>query len=219
MKAIIHRAYQLAWALLAITVLCMTLGSTPAVAAWLQHRTTASSADPDPPGYPAADAIVVLGGGEVINEGKAQHWDPDATRLGVGRALLRARRAPVILLSGGDGEAAQMAARLILRGVPQTRILVENRSRNTRENAVYSAPILHRIGAQRILLVTSDIHMRRAAACFSKLGFEVLQAPVRELAVPGGDDFWQQRERALVRSGHCVHEIVGLWLYELCGWA
>jgi len=55
---------------------------------------------------------------------------------------------------------------------------VEDQSRNTHENAVLSAQILEREKVNRVVLVTSATHMRRAAAEFRAHGLDVVPAPV-----------------------------------------
>jgi uncharacterized SAM-binding protein YcdF (DUF218 family) len=54
-------------------------------------------------------------------------------------------------------------------------VLIENRSRNTLENA---REVRNLLGAKRIILVTSAFHMKRAAGMFTKQGFIVIPAPV-----------------------------------------
>ena len=47
-------------------------------------------------------------------------------------------------------------------GVPEEKILVEDKASNTIENFVCSVPIIRAQGAQKVILVTSDYHMNRA---------------------------------------------------------
>lgn len=215
--------YRFAGLLVAVAVLLLAIASTPAVAAWLQRGLTGPfQADLNVADYPHAAAIVVLGGGKAAEDGgnDDDSYDSSQTRLSLGRKLLLAHRAPVILLSGGKGEALEMRSQLLALDMLPSRILLEDRSRDTHENAVDSAPILHQLGARSILLVTSSLHMRRAAACFRKLGFNVTAAPspgFPELDANNG--FWRSREHALIRSAYCMHEIFGLWVYEGLGWA
>ena len=199
----------------------LMVASTPAVAAWLQHVVAyPSQFGSVTPTQPEAAAIVVLGGGKTDDEWMVGSRDLRGTRLGVGRELLLSHRAPLILLSGGKGEALWMKSRLLALGVPPARILVEDHSRNTHENALDSAPILRRLGARRILLVTSDLHMRRAAACFRQQGFEVVPAPSPGLSGLQPDaGFWRSRRHAWAGSVYCLHEIIGLWIYRCLGWA
>jgi uncharacterized SAM-binding protein YcdF (DUF218 family) len=53
--------------------------------------------------------------------------------------------------------------------VPRAAILAEGESRTTRENARNVKPILERLGARRVLLVTSAQHMPRAVKTFAKV--------------------------------------------------
>lgn len=223
MRSVVDRVFVLAWILLLIATIFLLAASSPAVASWLQSELAGPARSRlDPADYPKAAAIVVLGG-EQKSLDDAIDTDPEddpGTRLGLGRRLLFAGRAPVILLSGGKGEADLMRSLLLAQGVPAGRILTEMRSRDTHENALYSAPVLRRLGARRILLVTSSFHMRRAAGCFRKLGFDVVPAPTPAPPEPGrGGGYWRMREHALKRSEECLHEMFGLWIYECLGWA
>ena len=84
-----------------------------------------------------------------------------------------------ILLSGGAGrlmgnvppESGAVRDFLLQCGVPDSAIIVENASRNTQENALYSKQMIDSLGlGKHCLLVTSAWHMRRAEACFEKAG-------------------------------------------------
>ena len=63
-------------------------------------------------------------------------------------------------------------------GVDPARIIVEDQSRNTEENARFTAAIVHPEPKQRWLLVTSAFHMPRAIGVFEKAGFDVVADPV-----------------------------------------
>jgi uncharacterized SAM-binding protein YcdF (DUF218 family) len=92
-----------------------------------------------------------------------------------------------ILITGGDGdllgdeslEADAAAPFLEVMGVRKEDILLENRARNTHENALFSKQLLenHQINTSKILLITSAYHMPRAAACFRKVGLDALPFP------------------------------------------
>lgn len=95
--------------------------------------------------------------------------------------LYHAGKVKKLLLSGGSGsllqnkpKEAERAAELLRKmGLPDSVIIVENKSRNTYENAVYSAKLIRQLpGNPRCLLLTSAFHMRRAAACFEKAGVQ-----------------------------------------------
>jgi len=87
-----------------------------------------------------------------------------------------------ILISGGSGnlldqelkESSLLGRYLESRNIPPEDIWIEIESRNTYENAVQTKKILDRdFGKGKYLLITSAFHMRRAQACFEKLGMEV----------------------------------------------
>ena len=128
----------------------------------------------------SADVIVVLGAGVtaacVPNHNSVQ-------RVLHGVREWRAGRAPVVVFTGdaGDGPctvADAMRSLAVEVGLPASAIYTERASRSTRENAELSAPLLRRLGARRVLVVTDRLHMRRAAGVFAQLGFEVERASV-----------------------------------------
>lgn len=93
--------------------------------------------------------------------------------------LYQTGKVKKLLLSGGSGallqnvpgEAEQMKAFLMRIGVPDSAIIIENTSRNTWENAVFSKAIIdEKHPDARCLLLTSAWHMRRSKACFDKAG-------------------------------------------------
>jgi uncharacterized SAM-binding protein YcdF (DUF218 family) len=143
----------------------------------LMHRAIVG---PPPPLEPAR-AIVVLGAGR---EGQ-ELTDASLRRALHGIILFRQGLAPFLVLLGGpaeDGAEANMRMHLARdMGVPAESLLADSRGRTTREEASVSWKVLAPRGVQKILLVTGTQHMRRAAALFRQVGFEVVPAPVEEL--------------------------------------
>ena len=88
--------------------------------------------------------------------------------------------------------------------------MLEERSRNTSQNAVFTADILARRGIDRILLVTSAIHMPRSKALFEAQGLEVIPAATDHevQAIPGWRN-WLPSTDALDGSSRAIKEIVG----------
>lgn len=219
----LRRHRRVAFASLFLAAFWMWLCSTPAFAVWLQHGLAPSYAHARAADYPAADAIVVLGGGKLPQTDAGWIVDadqPQATRLGFGLQLFRNSRAGILLLSGND-QAREMTRRLVLEGVPPGVLLTEAASTNTHQNALYSAALLKHRQLSRILLVTSNIHMPRASSSFARQGLTVIPAPVFD---PDGmamrmSRSWWPRHAALNLSARCMREYLGLWCYRLRGWA
>lgn len=94
--------------------------------------------------------------------------------------LYRLGKIRRILVAGGSGrlwdigerEADDIKSALIMMGVDEADIIVENNSRNTRESAVEVHKILSDMKqeADGCLLITSAFHMPRSSACFEKVG-------------------------------------------------
>jgi len=174
-----------------------------------------------------ADAIVLLGGalrGDT-HMGTLADLNDHADRLVHAAALYKAGKAPVLLLTGGAAddvrtEAEQMKDILAVMGIPTANMILEPDSRNTYDNAVYSAALLKARGMQRILLVTSAYHMRRAAALFEAQGLEVVPSPTdyQVLVVSETLPPWLPLVGNLARTTTALHEIVGYWVYRWRGW-
>jgi uncharacterized SAM-binding protein YcdF (DUF218 family) len=101
-----------------------------------------------------------------------------------------------ILISGGGGtvfgdgaaEAPIIAAYLRSVGIDPSRILVEDRSRTTSENAVFARELAKPREGERWLLVTSAWHMPRAVGVFEKAEFAVTPYPVDFRTGGGGNN-------------------------------
>lgn len=168
-----------------------------------------------------ADAIVVLGGavqplliGDVrprLHRGSDRVWE--AARL------YHAGCAPLVVVSAGGKleppiaapEAEAIAELLTALGVPRSALRLETKSRNTLGNAGFSRAVLGSTGAQRVLLVTSAWHLRRAVALFEQAGFEVVPvgADYRSISSCRGLQCWLPSAGALEASGLAVKEFLG----------
>jgi uncharacterized SAM-binding protein YcdF (DUF218 family) len=212
------RRYRVAAALGLLGMSWIILCATPAFAEWLRNGLVNPYPAHPPSEYPTADAIVVLGGGDPPDFGHGPGKE-QANRTGFALELYRAARAPIILLSGGAGEAAEMAQALERQGVPASALRMEPDSVTTYQNAAYSAQVLNREHLHRILLVDSIVPMRRAAGCFEQQGLEVISAPIFDSygePVPGVR--WRPQRTALFQSGRYLHEYLGMFFYQLRGW-
>ncbi|MGW5722577.1 YdcF family protein [Amycolatopsis sp. NPDC003865] len=135
----------------------------------------------------ALDFVVVLGSGLLGGKNVPPLL---AGRLERGRRVLAAEdrkgRSPLLVTSGGQGpgeelpESHAMADHLVERGVPRERILLEDRSRTTRENLAFSAALMReRNPRYRCVVVTNNFHVLRAALLARKVEVngQVIGAP------------------------------------------
>lgn len=153
--------------------------------------------------------IVVLCGGCRFS---GQINEATRARVEYGVHLFQQGLAPRLILSGGRWAphrptcAPRMRALALALGVPPERILVEDRSSRTAENAWEVTRLLRADGASAILLVTSPLHMRRAKLCFEKQGVEVSCAPTPRAA------------HEALSAKEVLHEYLGLAYYRAHGW-
>jgi len=185
---------------------------------------------PDPPPSPLNQyaGVVVLGGATE----SAYRWEgtqepqvnAGAERMTTVLPLLRQAPALRVVFTGGEGEyfgsgssEADRARRIFTQlGVDTARILFESASRNTYENAVFSARLAGVDPHQPWILLTSAAHMPRALAVFRKQGWNVTPYSVdfnAGLATP-----WTQYVPGdLSRWDAVIHEYVGIAAYRLTG--
>ena len=148
----------------------------------------------------AADVIVVLGGGTEAADYPRSMVEVNSAgdRIFYAAQLYRENKAKFILLSGGSipwgdedsqSPAKDMESLLILLGVPSESIWLEAQSRNTYENALFTTKMLREKGVNRIILVTSAMHMPRAVGLYRHQGIEVIPAPTDFTVTESG---WQR---------------------------
>jgi uncharacterized SAM-binding protein YcdF (DUF218 family) len=190
--------------------------------------------------YPPADAIVILGGVTAPAEfpRDTAEISSGGDRVLYGAALYKRGLAPVIVLTGGNlpwtdaltDSTDEMRELLVLMGIPETAILTENRSTNTYENAVFTHELIEPLGMDRILLVTSALHMPRSVPLFENQGFTVIPAPTDYNATrsPGSRQFaetWPDlliglfpNAGAMSATAAVMKEYIGISVYWLRGW-
>ncbi|SHN62219.1 YdcF family protein [Fervidobacterium gondwanense] len=113
--------------------------------------------------------IVVLGGGIDIYNSEREIGKHTLRRLYRAYQLYLKNPRRIIVTGGvvtkGIPEASVMRDVLVSFGVPEENIIVEERARNTYENAKYTYEL---VGSVPITLVTSTTHMRRSLLSFGK---------------------------------------------------
>lgn len=158
-----------------------------------------------PSGLPEDDSFAIVVMGFALNDDGTMQEEL-YQRLFV--ALDSARKYPnayVICTGGGTAsrskqtEAEAMAAWLIAHGVAKKRVIVENRSYSTAQNALYTYEILAEDypGIRSIAVVTSDYHIYRSYMNFvtvfdhsaAKLGTEAIEVVAQACCWPGYDGY------------------------------
>lgn len=170
---------------------------------------------------PNGDVIVVMGGG--ISNGKFYpELHESADRTVYAARLWKANKAPVIIPSG-LGVAQTDAKFLRELGVPDDAIIVENKARNTEENAKFVSELLSgRLTEQskryKVLLVTSMWHMKRSLLMFKIYAPELEVIPVSTDSVVKGKveikDFLPD-SGSFFNNTVLLHEFVGYWWYRI----
>ncbi|MER8829400.1 YdcF family protein [Mesorhizobium sp. M0938] len=185
---------------------------------------------PRPPLPERVDGIIVLGGGMegAINFVRAG-YELNASGDRMVEAAVLARRFPAakVVISGGtiamigegEGDAVSAPRLLTAFGVTTDRLILENKSRNTYENAVFSRELVTPKPGETWLLVTSAFHMPRAKALFGKAGFATVPWPV-DYRTSGKEGFGLFRDDpfgSLQTTTTAVREWIGLAAYWLSG--
>lgn len=179
---------------------------------------------------PPPRGIIVLGG--AVDEGLTRARDQvalneAAERMTEGVALARFYPQALLVFSGGSSaliddtaREADVARRLWRElGVTENRMLFEDRSRNTYENAAFTKKLIDPKKGERWLLVTSAFHMPRAMGIFRALGMEVEAFPVDYRTFGDARDFLPPGDgaRAILNFETAAREWTGLLAYRLTG--
>ena len=177
------------------------------------------------------DAGIVLGG-MIAYDSKLirPQFDRAVDRLMQAVSLFRDGKIRKIFLSGGSGslvekdilEAALLKNYLLKTGVPDSAIIIEKYSKNTRENAIFARPILDSLTKNgRYLLITSAFHMPRAMRCFEKAGIKVTAFSADRYSGPRKfifDHLFFPNVGALDGWNVLLHEWVGFVTYKIAGY-
>ena len=178
----------------------------------------------------APTGIIVLGGAmdEDLSESRGQPTLTEAAaRLTTGAALARRYPGARLVFTGGSANVRQegldeaRGVRDLWRslGVPEARMMFEDKSRNTFENATMTHDLVDPQPGEVWLLVTSAGHMPRSMGIFRRIGWSLIAYPVDYRTFGDARDFkinWNALE-ALKRLESGLHEWVGLVAYRISG--
>jgi uncharacterized SAM-binding protein YcdF (DUF218 family) len=200
----------------------LLLAALPVVAARMLEDVEVKP-PPDKPDFSAAQAIVVLGGG--VNRGDGNKA-PDTLgpwsleRLDFAAHAYRQLNLK-IAVSGGRPPGTHNAEATLMKAALEDDFAVpvswvENQSRTTWENALYTKELLQADGITTVVLVTNAWHMRRAVWSFERVGLHAIPypAPLTYQEADRVEDYLPSMH-ALEDSYHALHEAIGLAYYRL----
>lgn len=176
------------------------------------------------------DVAIVLGGYTEFDPSLDRvQFESGGDRLFQALELYKKGYVRKIMLDGGSGslvgtnvEAPHLQAYLHKIGIPDSDVIIEPRSRNTHENAIFAKPLLDSIAPHgKYLLVTSGYHMRRSLACFKKASIELLPYTTDRVSGPVKLEFdylFIPSLDALYHWEVLLHEWIGMISYKTAGY-
>jgi uncharacterized SAM-binding protein YcdF (DUF218 family) len=179
----------------------------------------------------APDGIIILGGAIDPEASAARgmvQMDGNAERLiEIARLARRFPDARIVftggsanLLLAGPPESAFVLDLFESFGIPRSRVTLEERSRNTVENARFTKALIGPKPGERWLMVTSAIHMPRAMGVFRKADFPVEAYPV-DWRTGGWSGWWRGPVwplNGLNATDFAAKEWIGLLSYRVAGY-
>jgi uncharacterized SAM-binding protein YcdF (DUF218 family) len=157
-----------------LLILLYTSPLVPRLAEWLTGRWE----------QPKGDILIVLGGDQLSDGtiGIASYW----RSVYAVRAFRTGGFKRIVVTGGLVGPHSPMSVARAMAdfmaglGVPRDAITIEEHSRSTRENALFTARMIAGWPGTKVLL-SSDIHMRRAHATFAHAGVDTIPAPIPDI--------------------------------------
>ena len=173
------------------------------------------------------DVIILLGGG-IIDEA------PDFSGFGIPSDRMMSRIVTAvrlqknldipIIVSGGKWDENMSSEALIARrflidlGVDEDQIIIEEKSKDTYENARFTSEICSRKDYQNPILVTSASHMKRSLLSFKKFDVNVVPFPSSFKSKNVSSLHWLSylpRSSSLMLTSDAFHEYLGLFFYRI----
>lgn len=145
--------------------------------------------------------------------------------------LIGNKQVKKIIITGGSGsishldekEAAILKKYLLKCGYADSTIIIENESRNTRENALFTKHLMDSLHIKdSTLFITSAFHLRRAIGCFDKAGIKnIVVYPTDRYSGPRKfdlDHLFIPDPEMLEESSLLMHEVMGWLVYKIKGY-
>lgn len=196
------------------------------------YRTANLAWQPPPVDLPlnrSYDAGILLGGMAGYDKYDRGYFGGSADRFIQTANLYHQGIIKKIIVTGGTGtisqkepaEAIYLRTQLIANGVKTEDIIMESRSRNTYENAVYSKILTDSLQLKPpFILITSAQHMKRSISVFNKAAFTTIAFPCDYKVTPTRETFDNiivPQISLLNDWSYLLKEIVGLSVYRLTG--
>lgn len=206
----------------ASVVLFVVIGILP-TGTWLTLPLENRFARPDWPAH--VDGVLVLGGGlgsEIIaSRGVPATVSSEARVVGAFELARRYPNARVVFsggsgqLGGGGGADADGAKYIFAQmGLDPKRLILENRSRNTGENIVFSQKIVNPRPGEVWVLATSAIHMPRAMHIARRAHWKMIAWPTDYSTTPKEFGSLFAVPENLGATDSAIHEWIGLLAYR-----
>lgn len=177
------------------------------------------------PENPQGDIIILLGGGAYEGTydltGIGAPSEEMLTRTITAVRLQRKLDIPIIVSGGSVFKGKKAEAPIVKRfiidlGVPEHMVIVEDKSRDTIENAKYSLELCKKFKCKEPILVTSAFHMKRSVMSFEKVGLKVLPVPAGFRTWAGKKYIWEDyMPHGLENMSITVREYMGLAFYKI----
>ena len=157
------------------------------------------------------------------------YFNKASDRIMMAVHLYKINKVDKILISGGKGtvvadyrpESESLNDFLLMLGIPEDDIIIENRSNNTYQNAAYTKEIINkRYKGSNLILITSAFHMRRAVGCCKNINLEVTPFACDYYTIPEFNtpqDVILPNSVSLKSWDILCHEIIGYLVYWITG--
>lgn len=171
--------------------------------------------------------VVLSGMTYYDTEHKRVNFLRSSDRIWQALKLYEENKIEKILITGGAAnyfykdtvESAVLRDFLVSIGVPEADIITEEKARNTRENALFTKPLIAE--GESVLLITSAMHMRRSYGCFEEVGINCdkfctdFHSGTRHWNI---DNLFIPQANTLFKWNAFIHELIGLLMYRVMGY-
>jgi len=223
----VHRKrWKLGLANLAVGLMLWVLSTAP-MANFLIHGL---EADYSIPARPPGDVIILLGGGMIENvpdlSGTSSPSPSTMSRIVTAVRLYRRLKLPIVVTGGrayddADSAVATIAKRFLVDlGVPENLIIVEDRARDTAQNARLTVAICRQRGFSKPILLSAAYHLKRAGMAFEAAGMHATPFPAYFMGsrnIPYTGRHLLPRAGTLCTSTIALHEYIGILYYRMFG--